>query len=125
MPFLRRWLPVILWTALILVASGDSFASGTSGGILRFIFGRDLPQGLHVLVRKMGHVFEYGVLALLAWRAQPEMWPALLVTVAVAITDETRQSFTLSRTGSPWDVLLDVCAAFLVLVIVRRRSRQE
>jgi VanZ family protein len=120
MRFLRRWLPVGLWVAVILSASNDNFSAARSGGWSHTLFGYELPWALNVIVRKSAHMFEYGVLALLAWRAQRTIAVPLAVVLVVASTDEWLQSRTVSRTGSPWDVVLDVCAATIVVAIATK-----
>lgn len=117
---LRLWLPVLLWTAFILLAANDSLSSSSTRGWFERTFGFPLGFWPHVILRKSGHVFEYAVLAVLAWRASRRLGVAVLVSLAVAIADETKQSFTLARTGSVWDVLLDTCAAFLAALAWRR-----
>ena len=74
--FVSSWLPALLWLALILCASADSFsASHTSRFIepaLRWLFPHFGPLRLieiHGWIRKAAHVTEYGVLAILFWRA--------------------------------------------------------
>lgn len=119
-----RWLPVVLWTALILSASNDNFSTEHSGSWMRSIFGRELPALLHVMVRKSAHMLEYGILAILAWRAHRSMSVPLLVVLAVASVDEWMQSRTLARTGTPWDVLLDCCAALIVVGVAQSQSRR-
>jgi VanZ family protein len=117
-----RWLPVVLWTALILSASNDNFSTAHSGGWMRAIFGRDLPALLHIMVRKSAHMLEYGILAILGWRAHRSMSVPLLVVLAVASVDEWMQSRTLARTGTAWDVLLDFCAALIVVGVVQSQT---
>lgn len=91
---------------------------------------------LHVIVRKCGHLFEYGVVALLAYRAvrasrRPRWsfrWAVIAVAIAAAfaVTDELRQSLTATRTGTPGDVAVDVagaCLAMLTLWFTRRHFR--
>lgn len=124
MRFLRQWLPVILWAALILSASNDTFSATQSGSWIRTLLGYELPWGLHVIVRKAAHMFEYGVLALLAWRAHRTTFVPLAIVFAVASIDEWMQSRTLARTGTPWDVLLDVCAATIAVAIAESVSRR-
>jgi VanZ family protein len=89
-------------------------------------------------MRKSAHVFEYAMLALLTLRALWLSWrESLLLTsvfavgvvVAMAIADETRQGRSAMRTGSGWDVLLDIAggvtaiAGFLLIARLRRGSR--
>jgi len=121
---LRHWLPVILWAALILSASSDTFSSTQSNGWATRFLGLDLPEIVHILVRKLAHIIEYSVLAYLAWRAHRTMAVPLLIAVVVASTDEWLQSRTMGRSGTVWDVLLDVCAAVVVVLGVRWRSHR-
>jgi VanZ family protein len=122
MRLVRLWLPVILWAAVILSASNDSFSVHHSGGWLRRIFGREVPFTVHVAIRKSAHLLEYAILGALAWRADRRLAVALAVAALVAITDETRQSFTVSRTGSPWDVLLDISGGSVGVWVMRTVS---
>jgi VanZ family protein len=109
------WLPVILWAAIILSAANDSFSSDESRGWLATIFGREMPYIVNFAVRKGGHLVAYGLLGMLAWRAEKRIAVAMFVALLVAVTDEYRQGLTATRTGSPWDVLLDLCGAALAV----------
>ena len=115
--FLKSWLPVILWSALILSAANDEFSNANTQGWLGRIFG-PAPPLLNAIVRKGGHIIGYAILGLLAWRAHRTLFVALLVVVAIAVADESMQAMTLTRGGSPYDVALDTCAALLVLMLV-------
>lgn len=120
MRLVRAWLPVILWAALILSASNDSFASGESKSWLVEFFGREVPEAINIVVRKFGHIAVYAVLGILAWRAERRLVIAMAVAAIVAIADEAKQSTTILRSGSPWDVLLDVFGAWLGTIAGRR-----
>lgn len=115
--FLKAWLPVILWAALILSAANDEFSEPTTRGWLERFLG-NVPKAVNGLIRKGGHIAAYAILGLLAWRAHRTLFMALFVAIAVAITDETMQSLTLTREGSVFDVLLDACGALLALLCV-------
>lgn len=121
---LKNWLPVILWTALILSAANDQFSDEQTAGWLERLFGLTTPRTVNVILRKSGHVLAYAVLALLAWRAHRTNAVAMLVALAVSIADETMQAMTVTREGSHFDVLLDASGAALVLLVLawRRRS---
>lgn len=128
MRLLRLWLPVIVWAALILSAANDDFSTKQSGDWFRTLFGVQLPWLAHVLLRKAAHVAEYAMLALLAWRAHRSLAIPVAIVLVVASADEWLQSRTTSRTGTVWDVVLDVCAAMLAIIALqtyrqRRRSR--
>jgi VanZ family protein len=107
MTSLKRWLPVVLWAAVILSSANDSFSAARSGGSFRFLFGRDLPYPIHVALRKSVHIAAYGILGLLAWRAHRGIVVPVAIALAVASADETLQSFTSMRTGLFADVVLD------------------
>jgi VanZ family protein len=113
----KLWLPLIVWAAIILSAANDEFSNDNTRSWLERIFG-DVPQIVNVVFRKSGHVVAYAILGLLAWRAQRTFGGALLIVLAVSIADETLQSTTLTREGSPYDVLLDTCGALLALTVV-------
>jgi VanZ family protein len=77
---------------------------------------------IHTVIRKLGHVSEYAILALLLWRAlcsgaalrikTPILFGAVVLGCAVfAVGDEFHQSFVRSRTPSDRDVLLDSAGA--------------
>jgi VanZ family protein len=81
---------------------------------------------VHFVVRKLGHLTEYAILASLLWRAlrsglAEAPWRAagftLLVAASYAIFDEFHQSFIPSRTSSADDVIIDICGATVALVI--------
>jgi VanZ family protein len=134
--FLKAWLPVLLWMALIYTASGDRLSSEhTSRFLVPFlrwlnpdISGATIAQ-IHLLLRKGAHLIEYAILAVLLWRGfrwgrvgvRQSLWPqaasALAVTIVFAATDELRQSFVASRDSSPVDVLLDSSGAALGLAL--------
>lgn len=117
----KLWLPVLIWAALILSASNDAFSSDESREWLETLLGRELPELVNFAVRKAGHVFFYGVLGALAFRADRRVFVASGIVLLVASVDEYRQSLSAARSGTPWDVLLDVCSALLVILAIRRR----
>ena len=83
-------------------------------------------------MRKGGHVFGYGMLSVLLFRAWRETlpavdgakwtlrWTALAVsgTAVVASLDEWHQSYLPARPGTPWDVLLDTCAGIAAQILL-------
>lgn len=80
-------------------------------------------QVIHGLVRKAAHVTEYAVLALLVARALAgsgsPLWPiwAVLLVSVTALADEINQGYNPQRTGSGWDVVLDISGGLLGLVL--------
>lgn len=124
MRLLKLWLPVILWTVVILWASDDQFSSGHSRGWLSWLIGHEVAYGLNIAIRKLGHIVAYGILGALARRADRRVFVALVIALLVASTDEWRQSQTLTRTGTPWDVLLDVAGSWLGIVAAQRIAKR-
>ncbi len=113
-----RWMAVAAWSAVILAAADESFSAESSGGWFRALFGVDPPYELHILIRKLAHVVEYAILGALALYAARASFTrtvtiAMTIALAVAVTDEWRQSLSHMRTGSVWDVLLDLGGAAL------------
>jgi VanZ family protein len=102
-----RWLPVLLWAAVIFALS--SIPSLSSG------FG-----AWDTILRKGAHVTEYAVLAVLLVRALEQELPAFALAVAYAATDELHQTFVRGRHGSPVDVVIDAIGVALGLAAWRR-----
>lgn len=120
MRFLKYWLPVIVWAAIILAASNDRFSATNSRSWLERLLGRDVPHAVNVAFRKAGHVAVYGVLGALAWRADRRVAVAMGISLAVAVMDEGNQAMTVTRSGSVLDVLLDGVGAGMAVAGLRR-----
>lgn len=132
---LLRYGPALLWMGVVFVLSTDLFSRGETGRfllpLLAWLFPGAAPETLahlHEALRKVGHLTEYGVLAILWYRARayrtaawvPEAARlALLVAVAYALTDEVHQALVASRTGSPLDVVIDAAGAAAALLLLR------
>jgi VanZ family protein len=136
--FVGYWLPPLLWMGLIWSVSSDIGSADHSAGLFGWIVDALFPWatpaqiGLaHLVVRKVGHVVEYAILAALWFRAlyagrrlagTQSALTALAISVAWAIVDEIHQSFVPSRTGSSLDVILDSTGATLILLILFART---
>lgn len=140
----RVWLlsyaPLVLWIVVVLgLSTGQGAMSETSRIIrplLEFLFPAAAPETLsfyHGIIRKCAHFTEYAILGWLACRAflasatflrkSPFLFGLGLV-ILVAIIDETNQSFNPERTGSVWDVLLDIAGgAFAIVAVAAVRHR--
>lgn len=136
----RAWLAVAACIGLILLFSGDEFSAGSTsrffGPLLRWMFPEISTAtflALHLWVRKLAHLSEYALLGLLAFRAlrlsiavslPRTALLGLVVVLAVAATDELRQSFLASRTGSLLDVGIDFAggAIGVCLIIALHRA---
>jgi VanZ family protein len=146
---LKAWIAAILWLIVISIESTAYLSAHNTSRILypllHFFFGVDHAHfdPWHFYIRKGGHVFGYGLLCILLFRAWRETLPvpgdpkwtlrwasiAVLGTALVASLDEWHQSFIPSRTGTPRDVLLDTCAGIAAQILVflwvtLRKSRE-
>jgi VanZ family protein len=133
---LNYWLPPIVWSAVILIASTDLFSGSNTAGVLQriamTIFGHrltpDTAATLNFLMRKAAHLTEYGILSALMFRAlrgEQRSWSmrwaigAIVFAMCIATIDEIHQSFVPSRTGTWHDVLLDSAGAAIAQILIR------
>ena len=116
---LNRFAPPLLLMAVIFFLSAQP----------------NLNSGLgtwDVVLRKLGHMAEYGLLWWLWWRAlgfgrrtEVAAPAAAAIALAYAVSDEVHQTFVDGRAGSPVDVAIDaagVALAYLTVRLSRRRS---
>lgn len=112
---LGHWLLVLLWMGLIFYLSARP----------------DLPHHpegvMDLIVKKVGHVAEYGILAGLVWWAWPRdseggsrrvFLHILVLSALYAISDEVHQSFVPGRHGQLLDVGFDLLGAVLALLFI-------
>lgn len=120
----RVWRPVVIWCGVIFLMS--SLPGGGDGA------DKPLTAGfvVYVLSRKCAHVFEYGVLYWLIYRAFTQggtlkgRWATLAaftLSMLYAVSDELHQTFTPLRHGTPIDVLVD----FIGVCIARSKVRDR
>ena len=129
-----RYAPLVLWTGVILyLGSAQGAMSETSrfiGPLLRFLFADAAPETLqvyHGYIRKFAHFAEYALLAALAIGAfrnsairilrEHRLGVVFFTVLAVASVDEFVQSFNPSRTGSPYDVALDLSGGVAIIAL--------
>lgn len=123
-----KWLVVAAWMAVIFTFSTDVFSEAHTtpiiGPLLSTLFPNLSPGhvvDIAMLVRKLGHLSEYFILAVLLMRAfgnqagagsekRRALYAAGIATL-YAISDEWHQSFVPSRTSSAQDVLIDAIGA--------------
>ena len=109
--FVRTWLPVVAWAAMIFTLSSVP----------------DLGTGLggwDLVLRKLAHAAEFAVLGALLARATGRGGLALAIGVLYAVSDEVHQAFVPGRLGSPLDVAIDavgVAAGILLWQSARAR----
>jgi len=129
----RTWAPVVIWKVLIFIFSTDAFAAPHTKSFFAPILSWLVPgitpeilQSIHGLLRKLGHLTEYFILAVLLGKTLKAQWPehsqrrriaaSVIVATLYAISDEWHQSFVPSRTASAVDVAIDaggaICGAF-------------
>ena len=109
---LVAWLPVIAWAALIFVLSAQPD--------LRFV----PDAGTDFVVRKLGHMGVFGILALSIRRAMARSTPvrrpgvaAMLLAVLYAATDEIHQGQVVGRHAALTDVGIDATGALIARVL--------
>lgn len=153
MPTTKRilylWLPPILWLGVIAWESFQLSSHATAWWLYRTLNGMHISlsyaqlESMNHLLRKLGHFAGYGVLTVLFYRAwfhtlrsagdssrirlRCAMF-ALLVTLLAAMADEWHQSFDITRTGTPRDVVLDMSGAITAQILafgIYARWRRE
>ena len=124
---MKRYLLPLVWMGFILTLSTDiGSMSNTSRflvPLIRWIVPDLSPNALSTLlivIRKLAHLFEYGVLAILWYAvfirggekvARHPALMAILISIAYAGLDEMLQGIVHSRTGSIADVGIDALGA--------------
>ena len=107
------WLPVVLWCGVIFGLSNIPHLRFTTAWW-------DYP------LRKLAHMVEYGILALLfaralkgstTWSRRTIFALALSFSVLYAATDEYHQTFIAGRHGTPRDVIFDTVGATVALIL--------
>lgn len=110
--------------------------------LLEFLFpaaSEETLQIYHGLIRKLAHFIEYATLALLACRAftgslqnfvrKHRHILAIVLVVLVAVIDEANQSFNPARTGSAFDVLINLSGGLTATLsyyfLSKRRSHRR
>ena len=135
--FLKYWLPVLLWAVLIFSASAYSHSYEHSSRLVEPLLHWLFPgmsqvnvEKIHHLLRKCAHLTEYGILALLLWRALhatqsplpawswPKVGGTLLLVFLYAATDEFHQRYVATRTPHFSDVLIDTAGGSLALLLL-------
>lgn len=119
MKFIKLWLPVFSWCAFIFYLSG-------------------IPQlttgwGVYDLVlRKMAHMAEYFILALLSYRAFNGsfnlasfyliFW-SFILSFLYAVSDEIHQAFVPTREASIGDILIDTLGIIVFCALIKYKKK--
>jgi len=121
-----RFLPPLLWMGLITLGSSSLLSGDRTGPWVLAVLGPLMPwaspatlYGIHFGLRKLGHLTEFGILAVL-WHRSLTPWPRAVTAAFVFATaygglDELRQGLEPSRVPSLADVVVDAVGAWLGL----------
>jgi VanZ family protein len=140
-----RYAPLLLFILLIYFNSTGAMSASSTGRILRpllaFLFGEltDAQYGLvQSVIRKTAHFTQYAMLGWLSARAFSSSsreilrrnWfiVSLSLVAVIASLDEYHQSFVSSRSGSVYDVLIDItggATALILIFAVRLRGKRR
>jgi VanZ family protein len=123
---LARFLPPLLWMGLIALGSSSFLSGGRTGPWMLALLGALAPwasatllDAAHFGLRKVGHLVEFGVLAVLWYRAlapSPRaVTAAFVLAAAYGGLDELRQGLDPSRVPAVGDMAVDALGALLGL----------
>ena len=115
MKFIKLWLPVIFWCSLIFFLSHQPDLKS------------DLPQSWDLILRKLAHMVEFGLLAILAFRGLKGYGVritrglvfASVFSLIYAISDEYHQIFIQGRSGKLSDAGIDSIGIIIALLTIR------
>lgn len=107
---IKKIIPAILWAGMIFYFS--SIPDLRSG----------LPDIFDIVLRKIAHAGEFGILAILIARGlgvnnKKTYLKAAFAAILYAVSDEIHQSFVPGRVASPIDISIDSFGAILGLII--------
>ena len=114
---INYWFPVVFWCLLIFIFSSFSTPSTSE------IFWQDF------IIKKLAHIIEYGILALLLYRAlrgyEVDKTKAVILSILFSglygLTDEFHQSFTPGREPRIRDVAFDTIGASLSMLLIWKK----
>jgi VanZ family protein len=128
------WVMTLAWAALIFCLSTRTFSPSFSRGLLVWmlhLLHLQVSAGtfnlLHALLRKLAHLIEYAMFALLLygfpddkrlglWRPRRAVI-CIAIAAAYSLTDEFHQSFVPGRHASLRDCGLDTMGASLAMLV--------
>jgi VanZ family protein len=137
-PAVSAWLPVLLWAILIAGFSTDPFGTSLTfvwvERIARFLrpdVGAEVVFAIHFAVRKLAHLTEYAIFALLLVRAfrsgsgpspRSPLAAAIVVASLYSLGDEAHQSLSSARSGALADCAIDSAGAAAGALLTRIRG---
>ncbi|WP_051348641.1 VanZ family protein [Peribacillus kribbensis] len=126
---LKYLLPAIMLGLLIFIFTASKFATGENTlSLIQNSLGIDYNSAevLNVIIRKSAHVLVFGTLSVfLYFLLKRRYFLSWALATIYAISDEYHQSFVPGRTSTPYDVLLDSCAALVFIGMVRYIKTKE
>ncbi len=108
---ISRWIPAILWAGLIFFLSSIPDLKS------------NFPTTLDLILRKLAHMVEFGILTWLVWRAILSFSWSGIISLLYAISDELHQRFVPGREGTLRDVIIDAIGVIIAILVLRSRSR--
>jgi len=140
-----KWLLVIIWMIIIFIFSnmnGDAsnvVSEGLISKLLKFfvkLFNNNISniemnrliEIFHVPIRKLAHITEYFILAILVFNALSEyklkniFIISLIICFIYACSDELHQLFINERAGSLIDILIDIFGSFIGLLLIKLKK---
>jgi VanZ family protein len=131
---LKYWIPAIIVAGIISTFSTHYFSDRQTARVILPLLHWLLPHAdahllhlLHIGIRKLAHVTEFGVFSIAVFhgiRAERQGWrwgwalATLTIAVGYAGLDEWHQSFVPLRHSSPRDVAIDAFGALLAQLLV-------
>src|SRR5262245_5546345 len=133
----NRYALAWIWLGVVLFLGTAYFAATNTAPFILSLLKKLAPgasstqlHAMHMVLRKLTHVLEYALLAVLwCWaivartgRPVRAVWLARFVCLACAVADEAHQAITPARTGSVRDVFIDMSGAAGALLIASGRT---
>jgi len=114
--FFKLWLPLIAWMGLIFFLSSIPDLKTS------------LPTIWDLILRKIAHIFEFGILFLLFSRVlnrgkQINLFLAAIFSIAYAFSDEYHQKFVFGRSCSLKDVGFDTFGVLISYFLLFKKHK--
>lgn len=103
-----RWIPAVLWMAVIFY-----FSTRSTAGVI------STDPTIRFFVFKSFHLIEYAILVILLFYASRKTTVSVLVAYLYACTDEFHQLFSPGRTSKFTDTLIDLLGIAIGLAVYK------